>query len=376
MSDVEDNNDGLHEDESDGEGNEDEEDTRTQEEREEDEDNEEIEEYITAQPSVKVGGKTYDRRTVTEIEVKGGVTEIENHIFDSCKELSSIKLPSTLLSIGQLSFYRCKSLRSIKLPASLTNISGGAFCRSSLRSIVIPNSVTTLGNQVFVFCKFLTSVTLPNSISSIKDCTFFDCLSLESIVLPASIASIGSLAFYNCSALRSVIIPISTTVDATAFNRCTKLEAKSSSYNMTIVEYFRDYYHERVKLRVSALNCLKSINEARIRRGEEEVKRMKLSSSSSNSNVVAIGGESSSSIDGSNDMVLEGIVPSILAIINKKDNEIEVLKREKEEAKREILALRNNNENSAARNNLYLDGVLAESMITAEELWREILKFL
>ena len=72
MSDVDDNNDGLHEDESDGEGNEDEQDNRTEEEREEDEDNEDIEDYITDNPLVKVGGKTYDRRTVTEIEVKEG----------------------------------------------------------------------------------------------------------------------------------------------------------------------------------------------------------------------------------------------------------------------------------------------------------------
>ena len=94
---------------------------------------------------------------------------------------------------------------------------------------------------------------------------------------------------------------------------------------MTVIEYFRDYYHERVKLRVSVLNCLKSINAARIRRGEEEVKRMKLN-----------GGSSSSS----SGVETNGVVNFPRQPIGE------------------------------------FQGVLAESMITAEELWREILKFL
>ena len=289
---------------------------------------EEIEEYITEHPLVKVGGKTYDRRTVTEIEVKEGVKKIEKDTFKCCKELSSIKLPSTLLSIGDSSFRRCKSLRSIKLPACLKTISAGAFVGSSLRSIIIPNSVATLGGWVFSFCKSLTSVTLPDSISLIKDYTFWDCSSLESIVIPASVTSISGWSFgwsFGCgSALRSVIIPINATVDANAFRSCTKLEAKSASYNMTVIEYFRDYYHERVKLRVSVLTCLKSINDARIKRGEEQVKRMKLNCGISSS----VGGEMNSGF-------------------NNRSQHIGVFQ-----------------------------GVLAESMITAEELWREILKFL
>jgi len=317
-------NDGIDEesdeDESDEDSDEEEEDNRTREEM----DAEEIEEYITDNPLVKVGGKTYDRRTVTEIEVGEGVTEIEEDTFESSKNLWSIKLPSTIKSLGNWSFYRCKSLNSIKLPASLITISFGAFAGSSLRTIIIPNTVTTLGQSVFNHCKFLTSVTLPNSISSIETGTFGECSSLETIVIPASVTNFGGWSFKDCSALRTINIPIAATVDANAFNGCTKLEAKSASHNMTIVEYFRDYYHERVKLRVSVLTCLKSINEARIRRGEEEVKRMKLNG----------GGGSSSS----------GEVNSVVNIQRQRIGEFQ--------------------------------GVLAEKMITAEELWREILKFL
>ena len=320
MSDA-DNNDDLHEDESDENRNEDE-DGRTQEERWEDED---IEEEIADNPLVKIGGKTYDRRTVTDIEVGEGVTEIEKNTFRCSPKLSSINLPSTLTSIGDYGFYLCESLKSIKLPASLITLSRNAFCASSLRSIIIPNSVTTLGWGNFDACKSLTTATLSDSMSSIPRNTFVDCSSLETINLPASVSSLDWGAFENCSALRSVEIPINATVDANAFDGCTKLEAKSASYNMTIVEYFRDYYHERVKLRVSVLTCLKRINEGRMRKVAEAVERMKLNDGSSSSSV---GGEMNSGINIQRQPIGE------------------------------------------------FQGVLAEEMITAEELWREILKFL
>ena len=94
---------------------------------------------------------------------------------------------------------------------------------------------------------------------------------------------------------------------------------------MTVVEYFRDYLHERVKLRVSVLTCLKFINDARIRRGEEEVERMELN---------------------------DGVSSSSSAVVARRSSRI--------------------NQRQAGG----FRGVLAESMITTEELWREILKFL
>ena len=181
--------------------------------------------YIGRRPIVIIGGKNYDRRTVTEIEVGEGVTEIERETFDCCLKLYSIKLPSTLLSIGVFSFARCLSLEDIKLPTSLITVSYGAFCGSSLRSIIIPNTVTTLGVNVFGSCKFLTSATLPNAIPSIKSSTFYNCSSLETIFIPASVRSFESGAFEDCLALRSVNIPFIATVHSSAFKGCSKLEA-------------------------------------------------------------------------------------------------------------------------------------------------------
>jgi len=96
----------MSDSDNDDDFNEDERDEETEEERERREDEEQIEDYIAHNPLVKVGGDTYDRRTVTEIKVRGGVTEIEHETFECCIKLSSIKLPSTLLSIGHSAFAR------------------------------------------------------------------------------------------------------------------------------------------------------------------------------------------------------------------------------------------------------------------------------
>ena len=112
----------------------------------------------------------------------------------------------------------------------------------------------------------MTSVTLPDPITSITEGAFFKCSSLEHIDLPASITSIcgdGDFcgAFEGCSALKSIIIPIAATVHDDAFDGCTLLEAKSSIYYMSVVEYYRDYYYKRLKERIAVLTSLKIYQE-------------------------------------------------------------------------------------------------------------------
>ena len=90
----------MSDSDSDDDFNEDKSDEETEEERERREVEEEIEECIADIPIVEIGDDTYYRRTVTEIKVREGVTEIEDETFECCINLSSIKLPSTLLPIG------------------------------------------------------------------------------------------------------------------------------------------------------------------------------------------------------------------------------------------------------------------------------------
>ena len=101
-------------------------------------------------------------------------------------------------------------IKSVFLPQGLTSIGSDAFrdC-SALTAVIIPGSVNSIGYSAFQDCSALTSVIIPSSITGIRSYTFSGCSSLKSITVPASVTDIGYAAFEGCSALTSVTLPTS-----------------------------------------------------------------------------------------------------------------------------------------------------------------------
>jgi len=125
--------------------------------------------------------------------------------------LTSVIIPNSVTSIGEYAFAYNPSLTNVTIPNSVTSIGYNAFsvC-TGLTSITIPNSVTSIGGGAFYACSGLASITIPNSVTSIGDGVFQACTSLTSVSIPNSVTSIGSYAFSN-TALTIVIIPSSVT---------------------------------------------------------------------------------------------------------------------------------------------------------------------
>ena len=94
-----------------------------------------------------------------EYSIPSSVTSIEDSAFTLCTSLTSITIPSSVISIGG-AFYGCFSLKSIKIPSSVTSIGSYAFERcTSLTSIKIPSSVTSMGSGVFShYCSNLQTI--------------------------------------------------------------------------------------------------------------------------------------------------------------------------------------------------------------------------
>ena len=157
--------------------------------------------------------------------VKEGTRIICNSAFSSCSSLSEIVIPSSVTSIGDSAFDTCSSLSEIVIPSSVTSIGDGAFSScSSLSEIVIPSSVTSIGDFAFYCCDSLSEIVIPSSVTSIGDSALYRCDSLSEIVIPSSVTSIGDSAFSWCSSLSEIVIPSSvTSIGDNAFSWCSSL---------------------------------------------------------------------------------------------------------------------------------------------------------
>ena len=158
--------------------------------------------------------------------VPDSVTSIWDRAFSSCESLQSIVIPNSVTSIGG-AFSGCKSLQSIVIPNSVTSIGDFAFSGcESLQSIVIPNSVTSIGKTAFSGCESLQSMVIPNSVTSIGDWAFDECYSLQFIVISNNVTSIGDYAFSGCNSLQFIVISNKvTSIGDWAFNECYSLQS-------------------------------------------------------------------------------------------------------------------------------------------------------
>ena len=152
-------------------------------------------------------------------------------------EIKSVVLNNGVTSIGEYAFEDCRSLTNITIPNSVTSIGSFAFydCRN-LTSITIPNSVTSIGEYAFYDCESLTSISIPNKITSIRGMVFQGCTGLTSVTIPNSVTSIGTGAFHRCIGLTSITIPNSvTSIGDYAFEFCIGLTSITIPNSVTSI---------------------------------------------------------------------------------------------------------------------------------------------
>ena len=154
------------------------------------------------------------------------ITAIGSSAFSGCTGLTAIEIPGSVTSIGNSAFYGCTDLTAIDIPGTVIYIGSLAFSDSGLKSITIPEGITTIGFGMFAYCSRLASVTLPSSVTSIEAKAFDHCTSLTAIDIPGTVKSIGNSAFYG-SGLTSIDINNVTDIGDMAFEYCADMKSAS-----------------------------------------------------------------------------------------------------------------------------------------------------
>ena len=151
----------------------------------------------------------YNCSALEKISFPEGLISLGRYAFQNCSSLATVILPESLTSIGSYVFYGCNNLKSITFPDSLESISDYAFYNcGQLEEIVLPAALKTLGNYVFTNCSKITSVNLEDtSITNIGTQCFMNCSSIKRIVIPESVDEVSRQAFSGCSAVVSLTIP-------------------------------------------------------------------------------------------------------------------------------------------------------------------------
>ena len=170
------------------------------------------------------------RTSISSIVIEDGVSCIGNWAFaamwNGYYNVTSVIIPNSVTRIGDVAFYWCKSLPSITLPNNLTSIGIAAFSVCySLSSIIIPDKVTIIEARTFASCG-LVSITIPNNVTSIGEEAFVGCGYLTSITLPDNLESIEYGTFSSCISLDSITIPNNvTSIGELAFFDCYSLSS-------------------------------------------------------------------------------------------------------------------------------------------------------
>lgn len=188
-------------------------------------------------PECAFAGEIYDNDVlykcagteISAINFTDNILEIQANAFNNCDNITNLKLPSQLTTIGDSAFAFCSNITTIDFPETLSSFGTYVFvANTSLKSVNIPTQVRVLSFGIFQSCTALENVTLPNGILALVTDAFCGCTSLKSITIPDSVTSLGHQLFSNCTSLETIDISTNSklkSIGEYCFYNCNLIES-------------------------------------------------------------------------------------------------------------------------------------------------------
>jgi len=168
---------------------------------------------------IYMGGDMVVPRDVKRVRVHPSVTVIPERAFYKREKLKEIELCDGLLEIGSKAFSMGQwgadgcSLKRIIIPSSVKTIGSNVFhrCRK-LEEVILFEGLREIGSHAFDGCKVLKRINIPSTVTHIRDNAFAWCGQLEDIELSEGLLEIGEFAFIECTSLTRIRIPSTISV--------------------------------------------------------------------------------------------------------------------------------------------------------------------
>ena len=159
-----------------------------------------------------------------------------NYSYENCyyPNLKSITLPQSLTTIGDMAF-AYTGITELQLPSRLENIPVGLVSNCvNLKKVNIPAATISIEASAFEDCETLESITLPEGLESIGSSAFSGCASLKNISVPANVKSLGESAFEDCSGVTTITLREGLEkINSSAFRGCSSLQSLTIPNSVT-----------------------------------------------------------------------------------------------------------------------------------------------
>lgn len=177
---------------------------------------------------VSIGSEAFSGcKKLDNVMIPKSVKNIGTRAFAACTALKNLIIEGSTLDIGEYAFSDCKLLTdsdgfvivdgilfsyngpagTIHVPAGVRRIGKEVFKTRRVKDVIIPQGVTSIGDNAFYDCKVLSSVQLPSGLTDIGAYAFMGCVSLTDVVVPEGVITLEDKTFASCEKLRSVTLP-------------------------------------------------------------------------------------------------------------------------------------------------------------------------
>ena len=176
-------------------------------------------------------------KTAKHLVIRDGVKNIADGAFEDFIALESVEMADSITSIGENAFNYCKSLKNVKLSSGIKELPIRCFAATGLRSITIPENITKISSYAFEHCRSLKSLYLPSTLTFIDDYTTFNCVSLTDVWFngsPSAWAQVTIVEYCNDPLLNATVHTLdepetTTSTTTTATTTTTKKPTTTST---------------------------------------------------------------------------------------------------------------------------------------------------